>query len=49
MLTTILDLAGLALLVAAAYLAAGPAAALLVAGLGCLWASWSMTRAETER
>jgi hypothetical protein len=48
MLTTVLELLGLALLIAAAYLAAGPAAALLVAGVACLWASWSLTRAASR-
>ncbi len=47
MLTTFLDLIGLALLVAAAYLAGGLAAALVVAGLACLAVSWSMTRKPT--
>lgn len=44
MLTTLLELLGLALLVAAAYLASGVPAALLVAGVSCLAASWLITR-----
>lgn len=40
MLTTLLEIAGMLLVVAAAFVAAGPAAALLVAGAFCLWIAW---------
>lgn len=48
MLTTVLELVGLALLIAAAYVAAGPAAALTVAGVSFLAASWSITRTRKQ-
>lgn len=44
MLTNLLDVVGLALLVVAAFLFAGPAAALAVAGVCCLVASWAVSR-----
>lgn len=43
-MTTVLDVLGAALLVAAAYLALGLAAALALAGLLILLASWRATR-----
>jgi hypothetical protein len=46
MITTFLELAGLVLLVAAAYVAAGLALALLAGSAACLFASWSMTRSR---
>lgn len=44
MMTTLLDVLGMALIVAAAFVAAGPAAALAVAGVACLVTSWSMVK-----
>ncbi len=44
MLTTLLELAGGVLLVAAAFVIAGLGVALAVAGAGCLAASWLMER-----
>lgn len=44
MLTTLLELAGLALLAIAALLLISPGAAVLVAGISCLFLSWSITR-----
>lgn len=44
MLTTLLDIVGLVLLVAAALVAFGPAAALAVAGICCLAVSWRLAR-----
>ncbi len=44
MLTTLLELAGMVLLVAAALTAFGPAAGLTVAGLCCLGTSWRLSR-----
>ena len=44
MLTTSLEVAGLGLLVAAGYVAAGMAAGLGVAGVCFLVASWRLTR-----
>ena len=44
MLTTFLDIAGLILLVVAAYLLVNVGAATLTAGLGVLWISWSLSR-----
>jgi hypothetical protein len=44
MVTTVLDIVGLALLVAAAAVAFGTAAALFAAGACFLWASWSLSR-----
>jgi hypothetical protein len=43
MLTTALELTGVALIVAAALVAFGLAAALLVAGVACLVLSWRLT------
>lgn len=43
MLTTALDLAGVALLVTAALVAFGPALALAVAGLAALVLSWRLS------
>ncbi len=40
MLTTLLEVAGMLLFVAAAFIAAGPAAALAVAGAWCLVLAW---------
>lgn len=42
MLTTMLDIVGGVLLVAAAFVLAGLGTALAVAGVGCLVASWSL-------
>jgi hypothetical protein len=42
-LTTLLELVGLALIVAAAYVFAGPALALFAAGVALLVTSWSVT------
>lgn len=43
-LTTFLDVFGLALIVAAAYLFAGVALAVFVAGVACITLSWALTR-----
>jgi hypothetical protein len=42
MLTTLLDIAGMALIVAAAFVAGGPALALFVAGVCLLVTSWRL-------
>jgi len=44
MLTTVLDLLGVALLIVAAYLLFGVAVAVAVAGAACLVASWALER-----
>lgn len=44
MLTTILEVAGLALIVGAAWVFAGLALALVVAGACCLFTSWRISR-----
>jgi hypothetical protein len=49
MLSTMLDIAGLALLVLCALVAFGPAAAIGVAAACCLVASWAMSRPSTPR
>lgn len=41
--TTILDLAGAALIIGAAFVVLGLGAALMVSGAACLVASWSLT------
>lgn len=45
MRTTLLELVGLVLIVAAAYVWGGLACALAIAGACCLFASWTITRA----
>lgn len=42
-MTTVLDITGAALVIGAAFVALGLAAALAVAGFACLVASWSLT------
>lgn len=44
MLTTLLEAAGMALVVAAAFVAFGLAAALAVAGACCLVTSWALVK-----
>ena len=46
MWTTFLEVLGLLLVIAAAYLFGGLAVALLVAGLSCLALSWSIERSS---
>jgi hypothetical protein len=46
MLTTVLEVLGLALLVAAAFIVAGPGVAVFVAGGCCLYSAWAITRAS---
>lgn len=48
MLTTLLDLLGIALIVAFAALVWWPAA-LLIAGIACLFVSWQLTRVPTGK
>lgn len=43
-ITDLLELVGLVLLVAAAALVVGAAGGLAVAGAGCLWVSWGLSR-----
>jgi hypothetical protein len=47
--TTILDLAGTALVIAAAFVVLGLGAALAAAGVACLLASWSLTATARAR
>lgn len=46
MMNTVLELVGLALVVAAVYVMFGVGPALLVAGVACLYTSWAIVQAD---